>query len=106
MAETSRSIVRNGVAQFFGGTTFDPTFKAYRDGPLMQYGLSTVRAYQPKELPDFDYVLGQQPGRGMGTVMILELNETRDAPLTITQLPGSRGQRKLVYPVQCHLFGR
>lgn len=105
MTATSRTIVRTGIAEFFGGTTFDSTFRAYRNGPLNSYGLSTVRAYQPKKLPDFDYVLGQAPGRGMGAVMILELNETRDVPYTVTQFPSpSGGQRKLVYPVQCHVF--
>ena len=104
MTVTSRSIVRNGIAQFFGGTNYDSEFRAYRNGPLNSYGLSTVRAYQPKRLPDFDYVLGQNPGRGMGAVMILELNETRDTALNITQLPGTSSQRHLVYPVQCHVF--
>ncbi|TVZ01270.1 hypothetical protein EAS64_33875 [Trebonia kvetii] len=105
MTLTSRSIVRTAVAQYFGGTTYDTTFKAYRNGPLNSYGLSTVRAYQPKRLPDLDYVLGQNPGRGMGAVMILEMNETRDNPLTITQLPGHNGgQRRIVYPFQLHVF--
>lgn len=106
MAQTSRTIVRTGIAQFFGGTTYDSIARCYRNGPLNSYGLSTVRAYQPKKLPDMDYVLGQAPGRGMGAVMILEMAETRDNPLDITQLPGVSGgnQRKLVYPVQCHVF--
>ncbi len=102
MALTSRSIVRTGVAQFFGGTEYDSIAMAYRSGPLMAYGLSTVRAYQPKKLPDMDYVLGQSPGRGMGAVMVLEMNETRD---NFRTLPGfGNGQRFLVYPFQCHVF--
>lgn len=105
MAQTSRTIVRTGVAQYFGGTIYDSTFRAYRNGPLNSYGLSTVRPYQPKRLPDFDYVLGQNAGRGMGAVMVLEMNETRDNILTITQLPGNlNNQRKLVYPFQLHVF--
>jgi hypothetical protein len=105
MAETSRTIVRTGVAQFFGGTTYDEKFRAYRNGPLMSYGLSTVRAYQPKRMPDMDYVLGQNPGRGMGAVMVLEMNETRDTPITVGQKPATlNGQRGLVYPLQCHVF--
>jgi hypothetical protein len=93
------------VAEFFGGANYDATFRAYRNGPLMAAGLSTVRAYQPKRLPDMDYVLGQNPGRGMGAVMILELNETRDQVLTIGQVPATlQGQRKLVYPIQLHVF--
>lgn len=104
MAETSRTIVRTGIAQFFGGTTYDTEARAYRNGPLNSYGLSTVRAYQPKRLPDMDYVLGQAPGRGMGAVMILEMPETRDTPLDITQIPGTGSQRHLTYPVQLHVF--
>lgn len=103
MALTSRNIVRLAVTQYFGGTTYDAIFRAYRNGPLNSYGLSTVRPYQPKRLPDLDYVLGQAPGRGMGAVMILEMNETRDLPLTITGFPPA-GQRRLIYPIQLHVF--
>jgi hypothetical protein len=102
LAVTSRTIVRTGIAQFFGGTEYDEIGKAYRSGPLMSSGLSTVRAYQPKKLPDMDYVLGQSPGRGMGAVMVIEMNETRD---TFRTMPGfGNGQRFLVYPIQCHVF--
>ena len=102
MAETSRTIVRTAIAQYFGGTTYDSVAKAYRGGPLMTYGLSTVRAYQPKRLPDMDYVIGQNPGRGMGAVAVLEMNETRD---NFRTLPGfGNGQRFLVYPIQLHIF--
>ena len=105
MTATSRTIVRTGIATFFGGTTFDAFYRCYRNGPLNSSGLSTVRPYQPKRLPDFDYVLGQAPGRGMGAVMILEMSRTRDTALTVGMKPvSSGGQRKLVYPIQCHLF--
>lgn len=106
MILTSRKIVRTGIAQFFGGTTYDQAARAYRgSGPLLSSGLSTVRAYQPKRMNDMDYVMGQNPGRGMGAAMVLEMNETRDTTLTLTQIPStSGGQRHLVYPVQCHVF--
>jgi hypothetical protein len=103
---TSRSIVRNGIAQFFGGTSYDETFRCYRGGPLLSYGLSTVRPYQPKREPDHDYVMGLNPGRGMGAMMVLQMAETRDTILTGPQLPAGTkgGQRHLVYPVRCHVF--
>lgn len=106
MALTSRTIVRTGVAQFFGGTTYDSTARAYRgSGPLFSKGLSTVRAYQSKRINDMDYVLSQAAGRGMGAVMVLEMPETRDTVLTIGQIPANlQGQRRLAYPVQCHVF--
>ena len=105
MAVTSRSIVRVGIAKFFGGTSYDTSFKCYRGGPLLSSGLSTVRPYQPKRTPDTDYVMGLNPGRGMGALMVLEMAETRDTFLTLGTIPAaSGGQRHLVYPVQCHVF--
>jgi len=103
---TSRTIVRTGIAQFFGGTNYDDTFRCYRGGPLLSSGLSTVRAYQPKREPDTDYVMGLTPGRGMGAMMILEMPRTRDHLLTTPGLPAGihGGQRHLVYPVKCHVF--
>jgi hypothetical protein len=105
VAQTSRTIVRTGIAQFFGGTEYDSTFRAYRGGPLLGSGLSTVRPYQAKRIPDTDYVMGLNPGRGMGAVMVLEMAQTRDTVLTVGQIPATlQGQRKLVYPVTCHVF--
>lgn len=107
MTVTSRTIVRQGVAQFFGGATYDSTARAWRgSGPLLSSGLSTVRAYQSKRINDRDYVLGQAAGRGMGAAMVLEMAQTRDNLLTGPGLPAGvhGGQRHLVYPVQCHVF--
>ena len=106
MTETSRPAVRTAIAQFFGGTNYDSIFRCYRGGPLLQYGLSTVRPYQPKRVPDTDYVMGLNPGRGMGAMMVLQMAETRDNILTSPGLPAGihGGQRHLVYPVKCHVF--
>jgi len=106
MTVTSRTIVRQGIAVFFGGSQYDSIAKAYRgSGPLLSSGLSTVRAYQPKRTPDPDYVIGQAAGRGMGALMVLEMPETRDEVLTVGQIPASAGgQRHLIYPVTCHVF--
>lgn len=106
MTEVSRALVRTAIAQFFGGTNYDDTFRCYRGGPLLSFGLSTVRAYQPKRVPDTDYVMGLNPGRGMGSIMTLQMPETRDSILTTPGLPAGikGGQRHLVYPVKCHVF--
>lgn len=107
MTVTSRSIVRTGIAQFFGGTTYVTEARAYRgNGPLASFGLSTVRAYQPKRMSDMDYVMGQAAGRGMGAAMVLQMADTRDNLLTGPQLPAGigGGQRKLVYPVNAHFY--
>lgn len=95
--------MRTGVAEYFGGTTYDSTFRAYRNGPLEPYGLATVRPYQAKRIPDSDTFI--TPGRGMGAFAVIELSETHDLPLTVTQIPvNAGGQRKLIYPVQFHVF--
>ncbi len=106
MTVTSRPAVRTAIAQFFGGTNYDSTFRCYRGGPLLSYGLSTVRAYQAKRIPDTDYVMGLNPGRGMGALMVIQMSETRDTIRTGPGLPAGihGGQRHLVYPVQCHVF--
>ena len=73
---TSRTIVRTGIAQFFGGTQYDAEAKAYRGSvpaALFAAGLSSVRAYQPKRISDRDYVMGQAAGRGMGAYMYVDM---------------------------------
>lgn len=71
----------------------------------MQYGLSTVRAYQAKRISDEDYVLGQVQGRGMGAFAVVEMAETRDRPATVGLIPGTAGgRRNLLYPVRLHVY--
>ena len=106
MTEVSRKLVRTAIAQYFGGTNYDSIARCYRGGPLLSFGLSTVRAYQPKREPDTDYVMGLIPGRGMGAMMVIQMKNTRDNILTTPGLPAGihGGQRHLVYPVKCHVF--
>lgn len=95
--------MRTGIAQYFGGTAYDDTTRAYRDGPLEAYGLATVRPYQAKRIPDSDTFI--TPGRGMGAFAVIEMAETHDLPATVGLIPHrSGGQRKLIYPVQFHVF--
>lgn len=70
----------------------------------MSYGLSTVRPYQAKRIPDDDYIFGQSPGRGMGAFATIEMSETRDMPLTTGLIPAIGGQRRLAYPVRLHVY--
>jgi len=102
LTNTSRQIVRTGIAKFFGGTTYDTEARAYRgSGPLQQYGLSTVRPYQPKRMADEDYVFGQNAGRGMGAVMVVEMpaeQERRDAK------PAYAGKKRITYTVVLHVY--
>lgn len=106
---TSRQIVRQGIAQYFGGTTYDTAARAYRGAipnNLFNAGLSTVRAYRPKRLSDVDYVLHQAAGRGMGAYMYVELpgdTEIRRA------LPGrasspATGRKRITYTCVLHVY--
>lgn len=105
-AVTSRPIVRQGIAAYFGGDVYDTEARAFRGaGPLQSSGLSTVRAYAPKRMSDEDYVLGQAAGRGMGAYALIGMPETADIPLTVGLLPAlSGGQRHLAYPVLLHVY--
>ena len=104
MAVTTREIVQNGVAQFFGGTVFDSQFRAYRGGipaALLAAGLSTVRAHESKRVSDQDYVLNQAAGRGMGAYMFVAIpsdDERRQA------IPAGSGRKHIVYAVVLHIF--
>lgn len=69
----SRQSLRTGIAQFFGGTTYDPVNRTYTGGALTANGLGCVRAYYGKRAPDTDYFIGQPPGRNMGAVMHIHI---------------------------------
>lgn len=102
MAVTSRQVVRTGIAQFFGGTSYDTEARAYRgNGPLQANGVSSVRAYQPKRISDVDYVKGQATGRGMGAYMIVELPGDVETRRTI---PAVTGHKRVTYSVTLHVF--
>lgn len=102
MPTTSRQIVRTQIAQFFGGTTYDTEARAYRgNGPLQANGLSTVRAYQSKHIPDVDYVKGQAAGRGMGAYMIVELPTDKEIRRA---MPSQGGRKRIMYTVRLHIF--
>ena len=69
----TRQSLRTGIAQFFGGTTYDATNRTYSGGPLTSSGLGCVRAYYGKRAPDTDFFINQVAGRGMGAVMHVHL---------------------------------
>jgi hypothetical protein len=93
--ETSRQIVRNGIAQFFGGTTYDETTRSYRgSGPLIPDGLTVVRPYGAKRINDQDYVLGQAAGRGMGAYMLVALPQDKEIRRT---MPAVIGRKRVTY---------
>lgn len=103
MATTSREIVRAGIAEYFGGTTYDALARAYRgSGPLTAYGLSTVRAYTPKRESDEDYVIEQAAGRGMGAAMVVEIPHDKEHRAGIAGAHG--GVKQIDYDVVLAVF--
>lgn len=101
MTRQARADVRDGIATYFGGQ-YLPDARCYREGPLLPYGLATLRAYVPKRENDADYTVGLAPGRAMGAyavVYLAETNERREAFGGPTS-----GWRHRIYAVTLHLY--
>jgi hypothetical protein len=79
----TRAEVRAGIAQFFGGTTFDATAQIYRPTPLMSSGLAGVRAYIPVQVTIEDRLIGLAPGEQIGAVMGVWLGMSNEKRLAI-----------------------
>lgn len=71
----TRASVRQGVATFIGGPTFDAVNRTYSGGSLTSSGLGCARAYVAKRIPDTDYHKGMVSGRSMGAVALVHLPE-------------------------------
>lgn len=98
-----RRTFRNGVAQFFGGPTFDPINRTYTGGTLTASGLGEARAYFPKRMPDTDYYIGMAAGRDMGAVMIVHL--PNEGPEARKGMGGATaGIKEDPFQVQLHVY--
>jgi hypothetical protein len=69
----ARGPLRLGVAQFFGGTTWDDQAKIYRPTPLATSGLAGVRPYWTRRFEDQDFLLALPDGASMGAVMCVHM---------------------------------
>lgn len=111
-SQTSRQIVRTGIAQFFGGPQYDAEARAYRGSipaPLFAAGLSTVRPYQPKRISDRDYVFNQAAGRGMGAAMAIGLPRDTEIRRALPAAgPGTNyvaaGRKRVTYSASLNIF--
>ncbi|WP_433465705.1 hypothetical protein [Spirillospora sp. CA-128828] len=70
---TTRQEIRTGVAQFFGGSTYDETARIYRPTPLVASGLAGVRPYWVNRFEDRDFLATLAADRGMGAVMSIHI---------------------------------
>ncbi len=99
----TRQVFRQGLATFFGGSTYDPQGRTYSGGPLTTSGLGCVRAYLTKREPDSDFVLGQVSGRSMGAVMLIHLPE--EGPEQRIGIGGAHAGIKWdPFQVQLHIY--
>lgn len=95
MATTSRSIVRAGIAAYFGGT-YVPAIRGYQGGSLTASGLSTVRAAYPKEMNQQDFFNGLPAGRMSGAVMTVTLNRASERRQAIAGAPVLDGSQNII----------
>jgi hypothetical protein len=70
---TTRRDIRTGVAQFFGGATYDAAARIYRPTPLLASGLAGVRPYWTTRFEDRDFLAGLAADRKMGAVMSVHI---------------------------------
>lgn len=70
---TSRRDIRTGIAEFFGGSTFDSSARIYRPTPLAVAGLAGVRPYWTTRFEDKDNLAALPAGRLMGAVMSVHI---------------------------------
>ena len=70
---STRRDIRTGVAQFFGGATYDEAARIYRPTPLAASGLAGVRPYWTTRFDDRDFTATLADGRTMGAVMSVHI---------------------------------
>lgn len=80
---SDRKLLRQGIASYFGGATFDAAYQIYRPTPLASFGLGGVRTYMPVIVTGEDRMIGLTPGSTMGAVMGVWLGESTETRLTI-----------------------
>lgn len=107
---TSRSLVRQGVGAYLGGTWVED-IRGYQGGSLTANGLGTVRVGFPKRLDFNNFVAGAAAGRGMGAFMIVTFAHEREyrramagPPVSTAGTITSGGIKFIQYTVTLHVF--
>jgi hypothetical protein len=71
--------VRTGIAEHFGGSTFDDGDQVYRPTPLAAQGLAGVAPYfQERFRDEVIAIKGLADGRGRGAVMCVHIGQTKE----------------------------
>lgn len=98
----TRAAVRSGIAEFFGGPTYDDVSRIYRPTPLAASGLAGVRPYFGKRVPDSDYTFGLTAGRAMGGIIVVHLAQEQERRIALGGATG--GVKRVPYAVTLHLY--
>jgi len=93
----SRDAARQGVARYFGGTTWDDQARIYRPTPLAASGLAGVRPYWTPRFEDHDYRETLPDGSAMGAVMCVHLADNQRTRI-------AAGIKKDPYSVELWVF--
>ena len=102
----SRAAVRQGIAAYFGGSTYDSVYRIWRPTPLAASGLAGVRQFFPKRMSDDDYTYGYNPPRAMGAVMVVHIPYETEKRVAIGGSSGgvAGGILRLTYSAELHLY--
>lgn len=97
----SISSVQAQIATFFGGP-YDTISRTYRTPQIANLG--TVRRAFPKREDEAEFQVGQPPGVGFGSVMVVWLVDGRETRIAVAG--ATSGRKKVRHMVQLHCFVR
>lgn len=98
----SRRTVRVGIAEFFGGTTWDSDAKIYRPTPLAAEGLAGVKPYWSTRFEDHDYFIGLADDRFAGAVMCVHIADDAERRIALGGPTG--GFKRRPFQVELWVF--
>ena len=93
--------VQNQICLYFGGA-YDPISRSYRAPQIPNLG--TVRRAFPKRENEAEFILGQPPGVGFGSVLVVWLLDGQERRLAVAG--ATDGRKRVRHVVQFHLFIR
>ncbi|MGH3376337.1 MAG: hypothetical protein ACRDP6_16510 [Actinoallomurus sp.] len=98
----TRAAVRQGIAAYFGGNTYDAVYRIWRPTPLAANGLAGVRQFFPKRFSKDDYTFGYSPPRAMGGVMVVHIPLETEKRIALGG--PTAGIKRLTYSVELWLY--
>jgi hypothetical protein len=95
----TRTAVRDGIARYFGGSTWNTDDRVYRPTPLASVGLAAVAPYFSVRFGDeVKAIKGLAANRGRGALMSVHIASTQEARHS------TGGIMRVPYAVQLYLW--